>query len=432
MTLATGVCVLSIIGLTSDLNSLLPERPCWMQTESPLGAAYNIAVGDPVVARATDGEVDASLARDVARTIGDSLEQQLSAKLNDPGLVGVGGLCGDGVSDGDGDRHADLEKVRKKLNGDIAISLVLHPHPDQTRVHLQLAIGGDRLGEAAELAGFSDLGQLDLGALSIASPTELLLTTAAKQMETYVELLRAVHQYSTQQYSTATETLEALLEGNLEPRTRRLALVLIGNTHGRLGDLTAARKAYHAALDDGSYPRARLGLAEIAYQRGLGAGADGDGPGADPVPCLSLRTAERRALADAYAQYKAVAKHPGAADVPDVDARAQAGMGRVETCRLLAGDASRGPAAVAHHRFVIDRHAADRRRAWLRTPAAEAYGLLGAIDVALQGDPAHAEACYRRAADLAPADRAALFADAADALRDRPGRGVAAGAAPAC
>ncbi len=423
VTLAAGVCALSAVGLTSDLTSLLPERPCWMRTESRLGAAYNIAVGDPVVIRPTDAGVDGSRARQVAREIADSLEQQLTAELDDSALVQVGGLCGDGVSDGDGDRRAALEQVRGTLNGDIAVSLVLYPRRHHTRVHLQLAIGGDRLGEAAELAGFSDLDELDIGDFPGAGPTAPLLTAAAEQLETYVQLLRAVHQYSTRQYPTAVKTLKAVLGGHLEPRTRRLALVLIGNAYGRLDpgrDLTAARQAYQAALRiDGSYPRARLGLAEIAYQRGA-------------TRCWSLRPAERRALAAAYAQYDAVAGHPGAADVPDVDARAQAGMGRVETCRLLAGEASRRPAAVAHHRFVIDRYVADRRRTWLRTPAAEAYGLLGAIDVGLQGDPAHAEACYRRAAELALADRAALFTGAADALRDQHGRDDATGAGPAC
>ncbi|WP_203781261.1 hypothetical protein [Paractinoplanes rishiriensis] len=197
----------ALIGLRADLGSLLPERPCWMfRPEVRLAAPYNIVVADPAVEWPETDNVDAARARELTRTIVDTLERQIVASVEDQALVEVGGPCRSGVTDLNDDRAAALERVRKTHNGDIAVSLVLRPQRFHTKVNLEFSIGGDRHGEAAELAGYARFGDVDIGDLAGAGPTHALLTSTAEQLETYVRLLRAVYQYSAQQYVTATKT----------------------------------------------------------------------------------------------------------------------------------------------------------------------------------------------------------------------------------
>ncbi|GIF00445.1 tetratricopeptide repeat protein [Paractinoplanes rishiriensis] len=390
----TALAVLTgTIGLQADLLSLWPNRPCWLRAESELTAPYNIVVANPAVA----GRAGHNLAREIRHT----LERQIATAVEPDGaLVQVGAPCRAGVSAAGGDRAAELDRARRSQNGDIAVSFVLYPRTHHTGVRLEFSIGGPRLREAAELAGYTVFDELDIGNLDGGTASRDLLSTAAEQAGTHVRLLRAVAQYSSDQYPAAARTLTALLDESLGRLTRRLVLVLLGNAHGRLAagrDFAAAERYYRAALRvDPGYPRARLGLAEIAYQAGA-------------TDCRRLAPAARRALTDAYREYETVGAGPVSADLPDLEARARAGLGRVATCRLLSGDRRWLAAALEHLRFVVGRYEANPAHHWLRTPASEAYGQLGAIHAYVLGNRPGAGACYRRAAEIAFADRSRLF-----------------------
>jgi tetratricopeptide (TPR) repeat protein len=115
--------------------------------------------------------------------------------------------------------------------------------------------------------------------------------------------------------------------------------------------------------------------------------------------CDHLSTKGAQLLKTAYGRYQELFEYQGD-DPPDIDARAKSGMGRVEVCRVLAGDLTRFEAARRDLDFVTRRYDLHPDKTWLRTAASESYAHLGLLHVK-RGRTDEAIRCYRRAADLA-------------------------------
>ncbi|WP_250032531.1 tetratricopeptide repeat protein [Paractinoplanes maris] len=393
--------LLATIGVQADLASLWPDRPCWLRSEQRLTGPYNIVVADPAVDRSGADEISREETDRLARDLRDTLDRQiLDTAAADDALVRVGRSCRPRVTTFDGDRPAALDRARQAQDGDVAVSFVLRPRRYHTTVRLELSIGGSRLREAAELAGYPIFEERDIGSFEEAAAGRDLHTSAAEQTGAHLLLLRAVSQYSAADYRAALSTLTAVLEKSPGDLTRRLVLVLLGNAHGRLAvrrNFAPAQRNYEEALRlDPAYPRALLGLAEISYQEGA-------------VDCERPQPAQLRALSQAYREYESILSRPITPDLPDADIRARAGMGRVAACHLLAGDRRWLTVGTSNLRLVVDRYERDPSRHWLRTPASEAYGMLGLLYGHVEGDGPRGAACYRRAGELAAPDQAEFF-----------------------
>ncbi|MBG0568645.1 tetratricopeptide repeat protein [Actinoplanes aureus] len=382
-----------------------------MRPDKPLAAPYNIVVAPPAIDLADAGDIGLRRARRLAERIHTSLHRRIIAAFENDPLAEVGSPCQSDIAELTAGRSDVLDQVRKAKDGDVAVSFVLSPRVHRTTVRLEVSIGGSRLGEAAELSGYQAFDELDIGDFSQAGADRDLLTSAAEQADAYVRILHAVAQYTARQYDTAASTLTPLQHQHLERLTRRLVLVMLGNIKGRLGrDSTykEARRYYEDALVvDPTYARARLGLAEVNYQAGARS-------------CGNFQPAHLRHLDRALGIYKAVLTGPAEPDVPDVQARAHYGMGRIGVCRLLAGEDKRERAeAIKHLRFVINRYEHGGDPPWLRTPTSEAYGHLAIIYGYVMNDVPHGLACYHQAGETALSERRQTFADLAADLRQR-------------
>ncbi|MCA1672155.1 MAG: hypothetical protein LC799_08120, partial [Actinobacteria bacterium] len=159
--------------------------------------------------------------------------------------------------------------------------------------------------------------------------------------------------------------LERVRDEWSSPRQRKIVDVFLGNVWGRLNDRVQAESYYANALAvDPSYDRARLGLAEIDYQRGNG----GCRPG-KAVPEVINHNVSR---------YDSIfaSSSGGSSYIQDIPERAAFGRGRGNLCLALATQNS-APFARAwgDFSFVIDRFQKGKSR--LRSLAAESYANRG-------------------------------------------------------
>jgi len=392
--------VVGAIGLVASVLQIEDSIPCSWKPEQQLYAPYNVVVAN-IAVDYTHFPAAKKAITPLAEQLNKSLYEYVSSQLREPGLIDVGRPCGSRAETFTSRRADDLERSRKAKKGDIAVSLVLSPREYHSDVRVEFSIGGDRLHEAAELTGYLVFDELDVGDLSTSKARAEVQTFASEQVTVYVRLLRGLVYYSTGDYDRARVELAPLAKSSSSPLTTRFILLLLGNAAGRQNKFPVAKSYYEKALAlDPSYPRAKLGIAEIVLQNGMS----------------DCRHLNRKALQTAYGICQRVCESQ-AQDVPDIDARAKAGMGRVELCRVLSGDTTRYEAALRDFRFVTDRYDRDPGKTWLRMSASESNAHIGL----LYWERGHSEDAipwYTRALELAKdQDRIKRFEETLVCLR---------------
>ncbi len=351
--------VVGAIGLVASVLQIEDSIPCSWKPEQQLYAPYNVVVAN-IAVDYTHFPAAKKAITPLAEQLNKSLYEYVSSQLREPGLIDVGRPCGSRAETFTSRRADDLERSRKAKKGDIAVSLVLSPREYHSDVRVEFSIGGDRLHEAAELTGYLVFDELDVGDLSTSKARAEVQTFASEQVTVYVRLLRGLVYYSTGDYDRARVELAPLAKSSSSPLTTRFILLLLGNAAGRQNKFPVAKSYYEKALAlDPSYPRAKLGIAEIVLQNGMS----------------DCRHLNRKALQTAYGIYQRV------------------------------------------FRFVTDRYDRDPGKTWLRMSASESNAHIGL----LYWERGHSEDAipwYTRALELAKdQDRIKRFEETLVCLR---------------
>ncbi|MEU1234470.1 hypothetical protein ABZ399_09790 [Micromonospora aurantiaca] len=398
ISLITILC--GTLGTLSDWQGAKPVFPCWVKREQKINEPYGIAVAN-IGVRREDGQRWSDMEKKNASDINESLFKQVSSSFEDrSGQVGIGQTCNRNIQS-DQERETYLSEVQKKLDAELAVSLTLTPSGQRVRVEIEASIGSQGgWNEAQELAGYYKFNAGLVGD-SLEIRTSIAKASVGELLVPYITLLRAIAEYANSDYGVAKDTLSKVLATpGISDDLKRLALVLKGNTEGRLGGTGSTERAaaaYTAALKtDRGYVRAILGLAEIDYQTGLSKIRSTGGP-----RCEGKLTSQAKAhLAAALDKYEGVYRSAATSRVPDVDARAKFGIGRTYACLLRSGDRSKAEAALEALKYVTARFESDRKKVWLRSTASGAYGETALIYCG-QGRREEALAYYAKAYEWA-------------------------------
>lgn len=393
------VLLTGALGIWADFLSVQSKLHCSLQGELEIPGAYRVAVANVAVRRE-----DRTLSDDqekVAERVNGLLFEQVSAAYRDQGpKVGVGRLCDHAVQEHDGERERAtyLAEVKETLEADVVVSATLIPEPQRFTVEIELSISSPGAwNEAAELAADPVFDEASIGtALEVQNKAD---ASVAEMLAPYLKLLQAIAFYANQNWNAVTESLSTALADPQAPgNLKTLAHVLTGNALGRLDRQTDAEASYNEALKiNRDYVRAILGLAEIDYQRAI----------ALNETCSSTRSPESLSYLDAAeAKYRKVLTMVQRGGLYDADVRAKYGTGRIHTCKLMLGDGREAEPAIRDLQDVTRRYEADRRKTWIRSVAAGAYGELGLVRC-WQGFPDVALDDYGKAQELAVDDKRA-------------------------
>jgi tetratricopeptide (TPR) repeat protein len=214
------------------------------------------------------------------------------------------------------------------------------------------------------------------------------------------ELLPAFDYYQLSQLDAAYAAFDRASRSPLNSEIRAMAHLMMGNIENRRHRYAEAEQNYRLALEDRpGFVRARLGLAQVGYQRATG-GCDGSG-----LDAKGLAVSER--------DYAAVLNAPESSEV--TRARATFGLGQIRSCRSQALLHDEWAQARAAFRSVISLHR-DEDNLLTRGLASEAYAGLALADSPSEGGPAQTDASRRAAEEYLQAatlaidpPRAALF-----------------------
>lgn len=295
-----------------------------------------------------------------------------------------------------------LSEVARRVNAHIVISAEPRSEAGDTVVSLRVFMTSYFLRDAPEVAGTQTIidvrvpGQIPLGPVAASQLRAQLLASASA----VAELLPAFDYYQLSQLDAAYAAFARAARSPLNDGIRAMAHLMMGNIENRRHKYSEAEQNYQLALEDRpGFVRARLGLAQVAYQRATG-GCDGSG-----LDAKGLAVSER--------DYAAVLNDPESSEV--TRARATFGLGQIHSCRSQALLHDEWAQARTTFRSVISLHT-DQGNLLTRGLASEAYAGLALADSPSEGGPAQTDASrraaeeYLQAATLAldPA-RAALF-----------------------
>jgi tetratricopeptide (TPR) repeat protein len=286
-------------------------------------------------------------------------------------------------------RARQLQALAERARADIVVCAQLISGEARTRIVPELFINERKLSNAEEFGGYHQLGMQLLTGGPDTNPVlqRELRGQFLARARGIGRLLVGLGFYSlgssdVARYRAAADAFSAAAQDWTDPEGQKLLDLLLGNTEGKLADTVShgkvadARDHYKLAeqhykdalVIDPGYGRARLGLAELTYQRARGSCAP------DAMNAAGLRAAARsyQAVRDALS----TAPQPPGADLP---AKVAFGLGRTYVCLSQAAAADLWAQAQTELRKVIAEFRGGNQR--IRVLAAEAYGQLGLTDL---------------------------------------------------
>lgn len=365
----------ALVGLVSALLGIYLgiEELRSNATPPPLPAMsgrFNIAV-------AALSELD-SQGRARESTIGKQLAQEVAAQIEPEvkGLQEAGyriDLYGPdkvqfvrGASDDERARNA--AELAEGLKADLLLYGHLVLTEDSTGLTPYLSVSSNHFTNATELTGAFPFGE----PIQVADNIEKNVP-ASKQMEddlarrtgSLAEFVVGLGYYKLNQLSEAAQWFEkARRDSGDDAKIRRVVLLFLGSTAARRADLQEANFYYSQALhEDPSYARARLGQAQMVFQRARGR--------------CSPDTVDAQGLEEAIAGYQE-ARAMFSLPADEIMTKAAFSLGQAYLCQALAGDGERWDMAQVHLQGVVDRYQIDKDLR-VKPLAAEALFHLGML-----------------------------------------------------
>ncbi|CAN5539608.1 hypothetical protein BH23CHL6_BH23CHL6_05940 [soil metagenome] len=375
-------------------------------------ASLNVVVTDFDGRDSSGRPIQSNAASDLSEDLAKALDEDLSAVAQsvDVRFPDVAGRLGGATAE---ERALAASQLAERINADI----VLYGSLDATKTTLQpeFFVREARLADAEELTGAFRLGS------PIEQPLPIDTNGAARTMmssalvsrgRALAEVIAGLDYFRLSDYVEAERRFDIALsaEGWPDGDGKEVLYVFRGTTAGARGELDEAEAWFLRALDlNGSFARARLGLAEVAFQRAKGlcevGEVNGDG----------LHTAS-----ELYREAIPLTDDPASASN---SAKARLGAARVYLCISQAGLADRWQEAADEAAAVIAAY--DAGDASLQQLTAEAHAVRAIAALPTAGAPdaaarfADAEREYRLAINLGtqPDRRAAYHAALAYVLQ---------------
>jgi tetratricopeptide (TPR) repeat protein len=321
---------------------------------SKMTGLFNLAVAPFGVA---DGG-DAS-AKDVAVSIAQAAYEELrrgsgaGTQVRSPAEVGS---------------FSSLDALARKINADVVVYGDLRDGDLRSSITPNLYVAPRRLPGAEELVGGLALGAAISSPGSAVANIETrreLARRMSRRMAALNEFVAGLASFARDDFKESRRRFQLAL-ATLEPAAGRgLMYLFIGSAAARQGQYAAAAENYQQALKvSPGFGRARLGLAEVLFQRGKGS--------------CTAKTVRSRMLQRARAQYTRARSSPDKTGLADIPTKVSLGLGRIDVCLAESGNGARWDAARAHLRAVIAEY--DRGNARVRELAAQAYAALAIAD----------------------------------------------------
>jgi tetratricopeptide (TPR) repeat protein len=267
----------------------------------------------------------------------------------------------------------------------------------------------DHFKNAEEVTGQYEMArtflgsQLEAGTGSITDKKTLRDRLGAR-VQGLAQFVIGLSWYANRDWTSATAAFrEALEKGDWGADSGvEVIYVLLGNTAGRLGDLTSSQAAFKRALElNPAYARGHLGAAEVAFLRSKGDCQQGH--------------ADETSLMEAEAHYRESLTAGIRPALSSIDAKAAFGLGRVHLCLSQALLADRWTDAVSEFQKVAAEF--ERGNSSIKELAVEAYGNLGLAALPSEGaanpgpELCNAKSYYQKASDLSDESKRKVLFD---------------------
>lgn len=356
----------------------------------PMSGSLNIAVADFGRLDDAGGASQWDWASRLASGVHKDLDAQLQPLSTRDHLgIETRGPRDTGSIDGETprERRKEAEALARRLRADVVVYGNLHVAGGKTVFLPEFYLSPRILDDAEELVGHYELGaSLDESGdieKNLATFGELQTALSARS-QGLAQFVVGLHYLNVDRLDEAARYFAAAdaTQGWEEARGKEVFQLFLGHSAGRLGNLDDAEASYRRAIDaNPAYPRARLGLAEVAFQRAKGTCEQGqiDEPG----------------LRKALAGFQSALEVADRLLVPNVPTKVAWFKGRVLMCLSQAGVGDWGEAERAF-RQVLDEYAAGNED--VRELAADSHASLAFVYWPSEGDR-EADAKYRKAAD---------------------------------
>ena len=368
------------------------------------------ASGRPVVSAAARG-----LAEDLARVLDADLRNELEQEQRRR-TVAVRPPADAGRLSGT--TPAERAAAAAKLAADVGADVVVYGSLDATRTELQpeIYVSEGKLADAEELLGSLRLGPpirataaIDEESGEQAEMREQLVTRA----RALAGLVLGMSELRGARYDAADDYLETAATRWGDAPGKEVIYLFRGGAAAVSHRLDDAERWFNEALAlNPSYGRARMGLAEVAFQRAKGS-CEWEDPSVDG-----------EGLMHALDEYRAAVAATDDDGAVSAVARARLGMARIYACMGQAGiGGDSWAAAETEATAVISAHEAGDEL--LRELAAEAHAVRAITRLPFEGDPDREIALQRAEQDLRAAIDLARYVGRRAAYRAELGRVLA-------
>jgi tetratricopeptide (TPR) repeat protein len=301
-----------------------------------------------------------------------------------------------------GDTSAGRAAAAATLAADVGADVVVYGSLDATRTELQpeMYVSEGLLADAEELLGSMRLGPPIRATAAIdEEPAERaeMRAQVVTRAGALASLIVGLSELRSADYGPADEYLEAAASRWGDAPGKEVVYLFRGGAAAVDHRLDDAERWFNEALAlNPSYGRARMGLAEVAFQRAKGS-CEWNDPSVDA-----------EGLTRALDEYRAAGTATDDGEAVSAVARAQLGMARIYACMGQAGIGGDSWAAAEREATaVISAYEADDKL--LRELAAEAHAVRAITRLPFEGAPERETALQRAEQDLREAVRLAEY-----------------------
>lgn len=384
-----GVARAALVTIVALLLALTGVVPIGSSSgPEPMTGDYNVAVAEFGSAPSAGRPAEEDEAHNLSQSVYDRLDDELATiprsglklDLRPPSRTGL--IRGAGPDE----RAESASRLAREINADIVVYGTLGAEVP-TQFTTEFFLADRRLEGAGELVGQHDLGSPARAPGDIRNPVarQDLTDQVLARTRALAEFIVGLSYYGVNDNQLALDHFEMARSspGWDDDAGKQVLYLFLGNASGKLRQFATADGFYDRAVTlDPHYARARLGIAEVAFQQARGNCEKGS---ADPA-----------GLARSLELYRAALGSPGQPAASDIATKVAFGSGRILLCLSQALVADRWADAEQEFKSVIRTFRDGNER--VREMAAESYADLGLVYLPTATDP-DAPRAYRRAAE---------------------------------
>lgn len=359
---------------------------------------FNVAVAEFVELDETNTAVESKQAEDLSANVFTAISNELT-QIDIPLGVWSPDQTGAIAGANRDERSRSASELADEINADVIVYGTLTSQDGRLVFQPEFYLNDRRLIGATELTGQYEFGSAEQFDPNNIAVTKQIEENLAFRAQALAKLVEGLGFYAASDYVAASNRFKEAerIAGWDRVGGKEILFLFLGNSAGRLGDVDEAERYYAKALGENpEYSRARIGRADVLFQKARDGCQLVDGGGVDVEGLKNAVLAFHEALDADF--------RPALADV---EAKIAFGLGRVYACQAIAG-VEAGDGETEFNRIIAEYEAGNDR---LRELAWESHAMLALLLVSL---PPHlseeAIVEYQAAIELTTDDeRRALF-----------------------